>query len=128
MSSQITTKSFSTTNRSPIMCRRSVTVCFTCRCRTMTLKTCRDWKSDTSRNIFGSGWMKTHVDRNRYNFINSLRIGICDTCMGTGVLVEQPGFDSMNRKAIGDLPAEIKKSLIGVTQLRVKFPGYVVFI
>ena len=37
-------------------------------------------------------------------------------------------FDSVNKEVIDKLVTEVKGSPIGVTDLKVKFPGYVVFV
>ena len=109
------------------MCKRMVTCCLMCAYTTMNLNPCKKWGSDAVRNIFGSGWMKEHVSRNRNNLINSLRIVICNRCAVGGMVVEQPGFDSANRKLIDKTFTRMSESLLGVTELRLAFPGYVIF-
>jgi len=128
MNSPTNTQLSQTTNRSSTMCRRLVTTCLTCKYRVMNLMACRDWKSTTSKNMFGSGWMKQHVDDDVGNLINMLKLTFCKVCVGTKVIEDRRTFEMSNKKLIDNVVAEIEKSLIGVTQVRVQFPGYRVFV
>jgi len=44
----------------------------------------------SKRNIFGSGWMKKHVNRNNYNLVKPLRVVVFHTCMDTNEVMSSP--------------------------------------
>jgi len=70
--------------------------------------------------------MKTHVSEDPNNLVNSVLVTFCDTCKPRVMSMD---LDAINRKYMRraeDLIAIMNTNHIGVINMRMKWPGYLV--
>lgn len=115
-------------NQDATMCRRKITVCIECMIDTMQLVPCAKWDRKTDRNIFGSGWMKAHVSENRDNLVNSVKVTVCSGCRKVVNTSDRTELEKVYKKKVTTMLGDMERRVTGVLNLRVGFPGFVIFV
>jgi len=107
------------------MCTRTIRVCVMCRAREVRLRPCLEWKGETTTYIFGSGWMRKHVETSRYNLTNNIIVRVCEACTGIVRGVESEVMDGTLTARAKSIVTDMTTGMIGVVVPRTNWGGRV---